>query len=86
MVQQTYQPISCDYYDVLEALAVQRKRTVVEYRNEAGAKITLENALIVDLITKDKVEYMKLDRGLILRLDQLLSVNGTTFDGASCGF
>ena len=70
----TYIPISCTFYDELEALATLGKTSLISYRNEQGET---EEAIgrIKDLYSKDKVEFMLLENGLRIRLDTLISVN-----------
>ena len=68
-----YQPINCDYYDRLEAWATQRTRVTIEYLSGA-APATIEG-VIVDLFVKEKVEWLRLENGATLRLDQLIAVN-----------
>ena len=76
-----YQPISCDFYDVLEALAVRRIKTTVEFVDDSNT-VLLENVLITDLQTRDKEEFLYLDDGQFIRLDRLLSVKGEERPGA----
>lgn len=76
-----YQPISCDFYDILEALATRRIKTTVEFI-DGGESVTLEGVVITDLQTRNKEEFMHLDDGRCIRLDRLLSVNGEEFPGA----
>lgn len=73
--QKAYRPISCNYYDHLEAMATLRKRVLIRYRNEKEIITTVE-AIIKDFYVKEKVEFMVLDTGLLIRLDQLVDVDG----------
>lgn len=70
-----YQPISCNFYDHLEAKATLRKRVLIRYRNEDEA-ITAVEAVIKDFYVKEKVEFMVLDNGSTIRLDHLVDVDG----------
>ncbi len=76
MAQNNYQPISCAYYDELEALAVQKRRNTVQYYDLDGNETTLRDVMITDFYVDNKVEYMKLDDGHDVRLDKLIAVNG----------
>lgn len=69
-----YQKISCSYYDQLEALATKRSRCVILFWHEE--KEESAEGTIDDLFSRDGAEYLKLDKGLIIRLDRLISVNG----------
>lgn len=79
-MQSTYTPISCSYYDRLEALATTRTRSRIVYTSineEADTPTEHEvSAIITDLFSKDKAEYMVLDSGETIRLDQIVSING----------
>ncbi|RYY67417.1 MAG: hypothetical protein EOO13_14605 [Chitinophagaceae bacterium] len=69
-----YVPINCDFYDELEALATIGKRVNVIYQ-EGGSQV--ETAGVVrDLYAHDGIEYMKLDTGVIFRLDKLVQIDG----------
>ncbi len=82
MTQQTskYQNISCSYYDQLEAYATKRTKCSVIYRDDDLEK-TLEG-IIVDIFVNDGAEYLKLNNGIIIRLDQLISINGVSVGNA----
>ncbi len=70
-----YQPINCDFYDELEALATLKRKCDIIFRSEDGGTIVIKGR-IVDLFTKEKVEFMKLESGLEIRLDKLIEVDG----------
>jgi Rho-binding antiterminator len=75
MTQPTdYTPINCNFYDELEALATLRKSCVIEFEQE-GQTLSLQG-VIVDLWNLEKVEYLKMQSGEVIRLDKLLSVDG----------
>ncbi|NRB48121.1 MAG: hypothetical protein HRU41_10650 [Saprospiraceae bacterium] len=73
--QEVYQPISCNFYDHLEATATMRKRVIIQYLDSTG-KQSSTLAKIKDLYVKEKVEYMVLDNDLTIRLDHILDVDG----------
>ena len=75
MDKQKYIPISCSFYDELEALATLRRRCTIRYLDETDT-LREEEALIVDLSIKNKVEYLHTDTKLSIRLDRLVSVDG----------
>lgn len=70
----SYQPIDCNYYDRLEAWATMRTICKIVFRDETGKEQDV-SARIVDVYALNKVEYMRMDNGLVIRLDSLLSVN-----------
>lgn len=69
-----YIPINCNFYDELEALATLSRRAEIVYKAE-GAAIRIKG-IIKDLYVKEKVEYLKLESGLEIRLDELVEVDG----------
>ena len=70
----TYTPINCDFYDELEALATLSKTAEVVFATQ-GAE-TRVKGIIKDLYVREGVEYLKMDSGLEIRLDQLREVDG----------
>lgn len=74
-MKKPYTPISCSYYDELEAFATLRQICTVNYSDLEGES-TIVKSRILNLYTKNKIEYMQLENGLTIRLDQLISVNG----------
>lgn len=73
--KQPYKPISCDFYDELEAYATQKKIVAVEFETPEGHMRHCE-VRIVNLETRNKEEFVLLDNGLEIRLDYIHSVNG----------
>ena len=73
-MDENYKPVSCDFYDELEALATLKKNCDIIFMNNGG-KSQIQ-AKIADLYTREKVEYLKTDSGLEIRLDNLVQVDG----------
>lgn len=69
-----YNPISCNFYDELEARATLRRPCTIQYR-EGGHAHTLTGAVVADLYVRDGVEYMQLESGRTIRLDRLIAVD-----------
>ena len=69
-----YIPINCDFYDELEALATIGKKVQMVFMD--GASKVETQGTIRDLYTRESVEYMKLDTGLVIRLDKLVEIDG----------
>ena len=78
--EKAYKPIDCDYYDRLEAWATLKTVCLIVFKDDTGKQQEL-SARIVDVYTQDKIEYLKTDTGLILRLDALVSVNDILLPG-----
>ena len=75
-----YQPISCNFYDELEALATLRSSCMIIYQDENADRHEAEG-VIKDLYIREKAEYLLLNTGFEIRLDQLVSVNGKELKG-----
>jgi Rho-binding antiterminator len=70
-----YIPISCSYYDELEALATLRKECEIVFTDENGKQTSIRG-IIKTFFIRDKTEYMQLESGVEIRLDFLISVDG----------
>lgn len=79
MKSKPYQPINCNFYDILEATAVKRKVAKIEYT--VGEKTKTIHSKILDLYTRESVEYAVLEQNFVIRLDQLVSVDDEKLEG-----
>ncbi|MDY0978302.1 hypothetical protein SOM61_25380 [Massilia sp. CFBP9012] len=70
-----YQPINCEFHDLLEAHATLGKPVQIGIRNETGA-IQYYTASITDLYAKNGAEYMSMSTGDTVRLDQIEEIDG----------
>lgn len=69
-----YIPINCSFYDYLEEAATLKQVAVINYfKNGLSARI---ESRIKTLFIKDKVEFMELENGQSIRLDNLINFNG----------
>jgi transcriptional antiterminator Rof (Rho-off) len=78
-----YKPIDCDFYDTLEVLAMRHKECVLEYLDEQQQSQTIRT-VIVDVFAKGAEEFILLESGKWIRLDQLLVVDQRPFPLVSC--
>lgn len=69
-----YQPISCDFHDLLEVHATRRQATDLQFR-DADGQLQTRRAVITDVYAKDGADYLTLSTGETLRLDQLVEVD-----------
>jgi Rho-binding antiterminator len=69
-----YTPISCDFYDELEAYSILKKEVEIFYEEEAGIPTSIFGR-IKDLYSRDNTEYLLLDTGKEIRLDLLIRVD-----------
>lgn len=78
-MEKEYKPIACGLYDELELRALRKQKTKITFRNESG-NIQTTDFVISDLIAKDKAEYLKTSDGTIIRLDDILEVDGIIYN------
>jgi Rho-binding antiterminator len=71
----SYQPINCDFYDILEAYATLKRVSTIVFMGTNGQRQQV-NTRIINLFSKQKEEFMELEDGTILRLDGLISIDG----------
>ena len=69
-----YVPISCAFYDLLEAIAISRRVVAICFCNDDGKQV-IKRARIVDFVVRSGVEFVELEGGKRIRLDRLLSVD-----------
>lgn len=70
-----YRPISCDYYDELTLFAMQRKSVCIVYKNTNDSEEKIE-AILKDIVTREKEEFLILNDSREIRLDKIISVDG----------
>lgn len=70
-----YHPVSCEFHDVLEALATTRRRTQIRFNGSDGLP-QQRDAVIQDVFSREGAEYIVISSGETLRLDQLVAVDG----------
>ena len=75
MQESKYIPIDCNFYDRLEAWAVRREIVTIIYTSSEGGETQSIQGVIVDLYSKEKAEFLRLNTGETIRLDALQSVN-----------
>jgi transcriptional antiterminator Rof (Rho-off) len=69
-----YKPIACGFHDELLSLATLKKVSQIRYADNGEEKVVSDR--IVDVFTMGKEEFLRTTSGLIIRLDQLVSVHG----------
>ena len=74
-----YIPISCSLHDELESAATLRQKCEILYQDRSDTCKVV--GVIADLYARDGVEYLRLDSGLEIRLDQLVRLNDKDFGG-----
>lgn len=76
MKDDTYKPISCSFYDRIEAAIVQKKEVELLFRDQNGQS-QQETTLLLDTVVRDGKEFVKLENGSEIRMDHILSLDGT---------
>lgn len=71
----TYHPISCSFYDELEAIATLGKSVVIVFIGDKGGSMDIQDR-IKNLETRNGEEFMTTASGQEIRLDRLISVDG----------
>src|SRR5437016_13816365 len=69
-----YYPISCEFHDLLETHATERKLAQIRFRDGEGA-VQLRSAAIIDVFAREGAEYLSMSTGETLRLDQLIEID-----------
>ena len=75
MTADRYQPISCDYHDLLEQAAMHRKQVELEFELEGVPQ--KERGTIADVYTHQGAEFVKFvapSGPVEIRLDQIISM------------
>jgi Rho-binding antiterminator len=74
-----YQPINCAYHDLLLHYATRKEEVLLEYAIDN--EIYTAKALIKDVFTRNKEEFVLLGDGTQIRLDRIQKLNDTPFQG-----
>lgn len=72
--QAPYQPVNCNFYDLIEHFATLRKKISIQYYSENGSKIT-EDAVIKTTLNRNKEEFMILASGTEVRMDRIIALD-----------
>lgn len=72
---ESYQPVSCDYHDELEAAAMHKEQVELEFDLEGVTQ--RERGTVEDVYTTDGAEFIRFRAGdgpLEIRLDHIISM------------
>jgi transcriptional antiterminator Rof (Rho-off) len=72
-----YKPIDCNLYDVLLAKATYKERVKIKLL-KGGRKVEVES-IIIDVFTKEGIEYLQTDNHALIRLDNIDAVGSIQF-------
>ena len=79
-----YQPINCEFHDVLESVAVRRSPALIRYLDVNGEQAELRSC-IIDVYARGGAEYLRLPSDQEIRLDRLVSVDGVVLSSFAQG-
>ncbi len=83
-----YKPIDCNFYDVLLDAATRKLYSKIQYYTDIREFMTV-SAVIKDVYTKNGEEFVTLNTGETIRLDQIVRINenlapGQNVDDFTC--
>lgn len=78
-MSEPYRPIDCSLHDELEAAATLRRPSELRYLDADGSAKSARG-VIADVFARAGAEYLRLDDGLEIRLDRILSLDGRGFN------
>jgi len=70
-----YSPIDCSFHDILLDRATRLLKVLIVYVS-SNLRHEETEAIITDVFTRNREEFMKLDSGELIRLDHIRSVDG----------
>ncbi|NMM50187.1 hypothetical protein [Marinigracilibium pacificum] len=84
-MEKPYKPISCSFYDYLEAYIIKGKPVDLKFYEDNGA-LTDINVKLKNLKTVSGEEFLIFEGGKEIRLDQLISIENIQLDqfGRTC--
>jgi Rho-binding antiterminator len=79
-----YIPINCEFLERLEIWCLQKTNCSIVYQQGNFPRNIEINATIIDIVCRNKSDYMILDNGDEIRLDRIISVNSYDLPKNSC--
>ncbi|MCB0687094.1 MAG: hypothetical protein KDC53_11230 [Saprospiraceae bacterium] len=73
-MEKDYIPISCSFYDHLEAWATLKEEVNITFKNELDEYRGI-SGIIMDFTIMNQAEYLILQSGLQIRLDRIIEIN-----------
>lgn len=70
--EKNYKPVSCDFYDQLEAAATTGAECTIVLKSQGDQQRELKGT-IKNLETRDHIEYAQMEDGTEFRLDEIKS-------------
>lgn len=79
-----YIPINCEFLERLELWSLQKTNCNIIYQQGNFPRNIEINAIISDIICRNKADFLILDSGDEIRLDRIISVNSYELPKNSC--
>jgi len=70
--------LACGLYDQLEVFSMRKTKVEILYINSDGDELK-DIGIITDIISKDGVEMIEFNKELIIKTQDIISVNGLDF-------
>jgi len=74
MASSSYRPIACGMYDRLTVFALRRTPVVLEISDAKSTVTATLSGRIADVYTRGTTEYLRLEEGPEVRLDQITRI------------
>lgn len=74
LAQNKYCPVDCEFTDELEHFSVLKIKVEVRYWGD-DSKLAEESGLIVDITSREKQEFIKMESGVEIRLDRIYEIS-----------
>ncbi len=84
-MENTYKPISREYYSTLQTMVQEQEYLRVQYYTDINEFISTR-ALLKGIVKKDDVEYLQFANGEAVRLDRLVRVGSHAAPGYDEGY
>jgi len=78
-MERKYKPIACGLYAELELRALRKQKVNITFINDKNENETIE-CVIVNLFSKNKIEFLKTSDGKIIRLDDVVELDNMLFN------
>ena len=73
-MEEIYRPVSPEFYEELEELAMAKKNCEVVFEKDGGRVVV--HGSLEHVYEEDGTSYVRMDSGLHIRLDRLIRVDG----------
>ena len=83
-MQDKYIPINCEFLERLEFWCLKKISCQIVYRQGNFPRDLEIEAIITDIFSRDKAEFISLNNGEEIRLDRIVSVNAYELPKNSC--